>query len=131
MSCWLHVAGVIRVDGFRFDDNPELNFNKLIGKECLWGSDEKVWDDQRKHPEKYLPMGSEGSLRKTIWKNPNKSAVSAYTVTIFGDLRDKSNDEEIITWFKEKCKQVWVRNAVITVSGGYEGIKTWTYKGED
>lgn len=131
MSCWLHVAGVIRVDAFRLDDNPELNFNKLIGKECLWSSDERVWNDQEKHPEKYLPMGSEGSLHKTIWKNPSKSEVPAYTVTIFGDLRDKSNAEEIIAWFKEKCKQVWVRNAVITVSGGYEGIKTWTYTGED
>lgn len=131
MSCWLHVAGVMRIDSIRVgDDYQDPDFDEIIGKECYY-DDEEIWDDQEKHPEKYLPMGSEGSLTKSVWINPDKSCCDAYTVTIFGDLRDESNAEKIITWFKEKCKQVWVRNAVITVSGGYEGIKTWTYERED
>ena len=62
MSNWIHVCGTIRIDDFRGDKLP--NFDKLIGKECLWESDDKVWADAKKHPDRYLPMGSEGSLHK-------------------------------------------------------------------
>jgi len=61
MSCWTHVAGIIRVDRIRVDDDAEeLDFDEILGKECLWDSSRKVWDDARKNSDKYLPMGSEG-----------------------------------------------------------------------
>ena len=67
MSNWTHVAGIIRVDYIKWDDDHELDFDKLIGKECLWGSDYEVFEDADKHPELYLPMGSEGSLQKSVF----------------------------------------------------------------
>lgn len=123
MSNWTHVAGIIRVDGM-----AEQDFDEIIGKECLWGSPSEVWEDVRKNPNKYLPMGSEGSLHKSIWENPDKSCLASYTISIFGDLRDHYSTTEIIEWFKSKCKELWVRNAVITVYNELYGTETYTYK---
>ena len=130
MSNWTHVAGIIRVDYIKWDDDPELDFDKLIGKECLWGSDYEVFEDADKHPELYLPMGSEGSLQKSVWINSNDSHVSRYTVSIFGDLRDHDSCDEIIEWFKSKCESLGdrVRQATITVNNEYSGTKSYTHK---
>lgn len=136
MSNWTHVAGIIRVDYIKWDDDPELDFDKLIGKECLWCSDYEVFEDADKHPELYLPMGSEGSLQKSVWINSNDSHVSRYTVSIFGDLRDHDSCDEIIEWFKNKCKFIgneevhggWIRQATITVDNEYYGAKSYTYE---
>ncbi len=122
MSNWTHVAGIIRVDGI-----ADLDFDEEIGKECLWESPKEVWDDAEKNPDKYLPMGSEGSLQKSIWINPNGNCLARYTISIFGDLRDHHSTSEIIEWFKGKCEPLWVRNAVITVSNEWYGTETYTY----
>jgi hypothetical protein len=128
MSNWTHVAGIIRVDRIRVDDDvKELDFDEILGKECLSDSSRKVWDDALKNPDKYMPMGSEGSLQKNVWVNPNKGHVASYTVSIFGDLRDHDNISEIIDWFIEKCNLLWVRNAVITVENELHGTETYTY----
>jgi hypothetical protein len=128
MSNWTHVAGIIRVDRIRVDDDAEeLDFDEILGKECLSDSSRKVWDDALKNPDKYMPMGSEGSLQKSVWVNPNKGHVDSYTVSIFGDLRDHDNISEIIDWFIEKCNLLWVRSAVITVENEWYGTKTYTY----
>lgn len=128
MSNWTHVAGIIRINGIKWEeDEPELNFDELIGKECVYESDDEVWEDADANPEKYLPMGSEGSLKKSIWINPRRECVARYTVSIFGDLRDHDSTKEIIDWFKKICKKVWVRNAVITVTNEMYGTETWNY----
>ena len=54
--------------------------------------------------------------------------MSAYTITIFGDLRDYDDPDAIISWFKDCCKDVWVRQAVITVET--EGRKPIIYRYE-
>ena len=139
MSNWTHVAGIIRVDYIKWDDDPELDFDKLIGKECLWGSDYEVFEDADKHPELYLPMGSEGSLQKSVWINSNDSHVSRYTVSIFGDLRDHDSADEIIEWFKNKCKLIdsdkvpggSIKQAIITVNNECGETKSYTYKKEE
>ena len=123
MSNWTHVAGIIRVDGI-----GEPDFDEIIGKECLWGSPSEIWEDVEANPDKYLPMGSEGSLHKSIWENPDKDCLAAYTISIFGDLRDHHSTSEIIDWFKKVCSQLWVRNAVITVDNEWNGTETFTYK---
>lgn len=125
MSNWTHVAGIIRIDEIRLDERTP-DFDKIIGKECLFESSRDVWHDCNKHPEKYLPMGSEGSLHKSVWINPNRNAVAAYTVSVFGDLRDHDDPREIIDWFKDKCAGVNARNAVITVVNELNGSITWT-----
>lgn len=127
MSCWTHVAAIVRVDGFRiFDDYIGPDWDALFGKECLWAASRDKWHDAMEHPDKYLPMGSEGSLRKTVWTNPNPSYAAAYTVSIFGDLRDYDSPETIIEWFKKivNSDSLDVRQACITVTNGYES-KVW------
>lgn len=126
MSVWSQVAGIIRIDGIQsvYDD---IDFDELIGKECLWDDDLSVWGDQEKHPEKYMPMGSEGSLQKSVRINPDKSCLDAYTVSIFGSLRDHTDVDRVIEWFKDICDKNWVRNAVITIDNDLVGIKTYTY----
>lgn len=117
MSSWIHVNAVMRIDDLRFDDSVP-DFDKLIGKEYLYDSPRSVWDDMIHNPDLYLPMGSEGSLQKSVWINPDKSYAAAYSVMIFGDLRDcdEEDAEKVIKWFKDKCNKISVvRDAVITV----------------
>lgn len=137
MSNWTHVAGVIRVNYMKWDDIPELDFDELLGKECLYG-DWKAFEDRDKHPKSYLPMGSEGSLQKSVWINPKDSHAARYTVSIFGDLRDHDSCDEIIEWFKNKCKFInnreapgFIRQATITVDNEYNGTKSYTYVEEE
>ena len=120
MSSWIHVNAAIRIDDLRLDDSIP-DFEELIGKECLFESPEFIWDDMELNPDSYLPMGSEGSLQNSVWINPDKSHMAAYSVMIFGDLRDryKEDAEKVIKWFKNKCNKInetyGVRDAVITV----------------
>lgn len=88
---------------------------------------EEYWDDALENPSKYLPMGSEGSLQKSVWENPDRSCMDSYTISIFGDLRDHDSISEIVKWFIEKCNLLWVRNAVITVENEWYGTETYTY----
>lgn len=120
MSNWTHVAGIIRMDSIRgFASEP--NFDELIGKEVRFEDEVKVWDDAEENPDKYLPIGSEGSLEKSVWINPDESHCAAYVISIFGDLRSHDSAEEIVEWFKNKVTKIeegefgWVRQAVITV----------------
>ena len=126
MSNWTHVAAVFRIDTLRFFDTTP-DFDKVFGKECLWESPNEIWNDAENNPNDYLPMGSEGSLRKLVWINPNTSSASAYTVTVFGDLRDHDSIGKILEWFQEKCSGLWIRQAVITVENEWYGTKTMTY----
>ena len=113
MSNWTHVAGIIRIDDFgRCLGRKPLDFIELIGKEVS----EDDWEDTESNPDKYLPFGSEGSLHMTVWENPSKSSLWGYTISIFGDLRDHDNPEEIVEWFKKICAKFCVRDATITVN---------------
>jgi hypothetical protein len=134
MSNWTHVAGIIRVDDIRvFSTGEEINWDKIFGKECHFDSDESIWKDYCNNPELYLPSGSEGTLTKSVWVNPKLNDVAAYTISVFGDLRDHDNPKEIIKWFKEVIKkhELWVRNAVITAENEWYGTETWTYYEEE
>lgn len=138
MSNWIHVAGIIRIDGYVNDET----FDSIIGKECIWNSDK--WDEYDEHPEDFLPMGSEGTLQKSVWVNPNKSSLASYTISIFGDLRDRENPDTIIEWFKNLCQKIedsdkydvedegnifscWIRQATIYVDAEWFGRKTYTW----
>lgn len=125
MSNWTHVAGIIRIDDFRVEDKIP-DFDELIGKELHFGDPFAKWDDAYQYPEKYLPLGSEGSLEKSVWMNPNKGSVAAYTVSIFGDLRDHDDPREIVEWFRKICDKFTIRNAVIVVENEANGQINWT-----
>lgn len=120
MSNWTHVAGIIRIDFIDGLMEP-IDFDGLLGKELRWG-------DKRDESVKYLPLGSEGSLYKSIWINPDESHVAHYTVSIFGDLRDHDSANEIIDWFKDICMNhdLWIRQASITVRNDFNGTVNWS-----
>lgn len=142
MSCWTHVAAVIRLDALIIKESrakeQRAKIRELLGKACLYEDDMSVWEDANTHPEKYLPMGSEGSLEMTIRTNPNKHCLAAYVVTIFGDLRDCGYSKEelekyYIEWFKEKLHNLnqcfGIRQATITATNGIETV-SYTYAEE-
>ena len=130
MSNWTHVAGIIRVDGFRVGSDTKPDWDKLLGKELRYRDGLKKWEEAEDHPERFMPLGSEGSLIKTIWANPDKSCVAAYTVSIFGDLRDHDDPDIIIEWFKDQCSKMFVRQAAITVNNECNGMRTWAIDDE-
>lgn len=107
MSVWTHIAGCIRVDSLPFMQQPD--FKKIFVKE-LW--------DEKDEGECNMPNGSEGSLDYRIVRNPNPDAMSAYTVLIFGDLRDfgKGDRNEIEEWWNRVLKECgMIRQAVLQV----------------
>ena len=128
MSDWTHVAAIFRVDGIR-GITPDPDFDEVFGKECLFESPVEVWDDATEHPEAYLPLGSEGTLEKSVWVNPDRNCVAAYTVSVFGDLRDFSSIDEIMEWFEGCCGKCRIRQAAITVENEWNGeVRTAAYE---
>lgn len=107
MSIWTHVNGNIRIDSMRFSGSEVSKINSVLGK--IVNYDDEDWSTT-------LPCGSEGSLEYNIWENPRESSLSAYSVSIWGDLRDYSNIEEIKRWFNFIIKQFMVRDAILSIS---------------
>ena len=130
MSKWLHVAGVLRVDDLRILQE-DINFEEVIGKTLTF---DDIWEgtpmysEFKADPSKFLPLGSEGSLQMSVWKNPDMHTTAAYTVSIFGDLRDCTDCNAIITWFQDivTSKNLLIRQAVITVENETDPAVTWT-----
>lgn len=132
MSVWTHVAACVRVDYCSLFDPPGgFDFDSIFGLErpTISGSSCEVSEDFDNHPEKYLPAGSEGTLQKSVWEDPDTSNMARYTVSIFGDLRDHYDPDEIINWFRGRIEneEFSVRQAVITVRNSSYGIRTWVY----
>ena len=133
MSNWTHVAAVVRVDDIRIPElsDGDVDFVSVFGKECRFDSPEEVWDNLHDHPDQYLPRGSEGTLHMEVWTNPDLSHCDAYTVTIFGDLRDHDSAQEVISWFKTKLErdpiEGRIRNACIVANNECYGAQSWSY----
>lgn len=135
MSNWTHVAAVFRIDDIDLldiENRPDID--GVFGKECIWGEDFHAFCAERRkqleHPEEYLPMGSEGSLHKTVWKNPDSSAAAHWTVTVWGDLRDHESVEEIEKWFRGCCDRLkdWIRQACCEIDNDLNGGKVISYR---
>ena len=126
MSVWTHVAGVARVDDLRIGPDMDIQayFDNIFGLELSY---EDLCMHNYSFFGNYMPMGSEGSLTKSIWVNPKVSQIAAYTVSVFGDLRDYDEPEKIINWFKEACSKCAIRNAVITAECERGNTLTWTW----
>ena len=131
MSIWTHVAGIVRIDDVRF--LSQTDWLVYFGKECLFSDSSETWIDAEQHPDQYLPMGSEGSLQSSIWINPDENSLAAYTVMIFGDLRDYNTPEAILNWFKKKLEDVdiSVRQAVITIECEVMEPIVYNYRRDD
>lgn len=132
MSVWTHVAGIVRIDDIRFDPNDTPDFDAIFGREWTFNDmwdDEPVYREFEINPDVFMPSSSEGSLQKIIWINPDRNEMASYVVTIFGELRDYDTPEDIISWFNNCCKNVWVRQAIITVET--EGREPIIYRYEE
>ena len=121
MSQWTHVCGCIRYDALRMVDMPHNTLNKikeLIGNSASFDDAEEKWDACN------VPIGSEGSIQYVFWQNPNLSAMAAFTVGIFGDLRDFGLEDvpKIKEWFEKVTtgKGVMVRAAILEINVEYE-----------
>lgn len=130
MSNWTHVAGIVRIDAIGTLDIESANnlFCKFFGKQLEFYDSNEKWKDAVKNPQDYLPKGSEGSLKMSVWVNPDVDSLAAYTVSIFGDLRDHDDPQAIVDWFKAKCSRLCVRDAVITVRNEVDGTVNWVYE---
>lgn len=124
MSNWTHVAAIVRVDSLRFVEG-DIDFERVFGKQISFHSDASEWDEAMKHPERFLPMGSEGSLKMQIWANPDMHSMAAYTIAIFGDLRDHDSAQAIVDWFKDKCSELFIRQATIIAENERNGVASW------
>lgn len=124
MSIWTHVTGVIRLEtGLKLDNNDIEN---LIGKRILYRAPKELKDEYKEHPERFMPKGSNGSLNFHVYNHDNKYELPSCIISIFGDLEDYSNTDEIIEWFKSRVRSsiYTVRQACITVSG--LSVDTWS-----
>lgn len=133
MSSWIHVSGVFNIDGIRdlTDKERSMSFEQLmdvkLGKEVSY--DDIRWNEKKLNAEECLPLGSEGSLQRGICFINVENSINIGAITIFGNLRDCYDVDKYVEWFKKKCELFYIRQAVITVTNGWE-TKTWTY-GED
>lgn len=122
MSQWTHVSGCIRYDAYRIDDAMEFvkteeDVKKLLGTTFGYKDYQYAYDGD-------LPYGSEGSIQYNIVENP-KSLLAAFTVCIWGDLRDFGSDdvEYIRKWFARITTKegLMVRSAILLVDVEYVG----------
>lgn len=105
MSVWTHVNGSVRVDNIR-GMLPEIDFPANLGKIVRWGDEDYGT---------IVPCGSEGSLEYTIWKNPDKSHMASYTITIFGDLRDYDDVREVVDWLNTSFSGMMIRSGIVEI----------------
>lgn len=123
MSQWTHVNAIFRLNSIgRISDEQIIEmFGKRVSYKGM-SSIEYDEDYEIKNKEKYLPIGSEGTLERSIWHSEDESSLASTTVSIFGDLRDCGDFDEIERWFNKCCNRCWIRQAVCQVC--VEGVGT-------
>lgn len=126
MSIWTHVAAIIRIDAVKGVWGPQSkdDIKRVLGPIARFNGPEEDWDACT------LPIGSEGSLEYDIWENEDPCFMAAFTVSVFGDLRNYEETESIEEWFNSLCSKFMVRQAVcLAETEGYEA-KVFQYKKE-
>ena len=116
MSQWTHVAAVFRLDSF--GQIPDENIREVFGRVVTY---EQLYNFDETDCAKILPIGSEGTLKMSIWHNPDDGCLASTTVSVFGDLRDYGGDdiEKLKQWFNECCEAFNTRQAVMHVIDEY------------
>lgn len=126
MSQWTHVSGIIRVDSFVDEEVTKEKEEKLL--KGLLGPI-RNYDEEKSSEQCHLPCGSEGSLKYEVsitgyaHREPDyfSASVSRGHISIWGDLRDYEDYQEILDWFKSLCSSMEkeigysVRDSILTI----------------
>lgn len=107
MSVWTHVNSSFRIANSRNITDKEIydNFGKVIEYEDIYSI-----EDINSITDKILPCGSEGSLDINILRD-----INYLTVSVFGDLRDYEDTNEIKDWFYSCCEAFEIKQAFCQV----------------
>ena len=121
MSIWTQINGSIRYDDIRaFEAGLLEKYKRALGNVVEFDDPEQKWDKCN------VPLGSEGSLQWKLIENPDESSLAAYTVLIWGSLRNYSDLDEIGRWFCQCILQEGfsVRQGILhaKVEGGEEVV---------
>ena len=133
MSFWTQVNATFEFDNYYMDEHKEDNktkmFDDIFGKAVTYtdftnaiddGSYDTLWADMENNPDKYLPCGSEGTLKKFVYTRKLSNGSKEYLVKVCGGLRDFWDDEPIKKWFKRVCSSKAIETAYIRIE--LEGI---------
>ena len=130
---WTHVAGIIRINSPRYIGKNVEDLKKIIGREVSREEAYAALYEGESIAEKTLPYTDHGSLKLSIWENPDENSSAAFTVSVFGDLADHDSPQKIVKWFKKvvgECEDVFtfVGNACIVADNDLNGIRSWVYR---
>ncbi len=106
MSQWTHVNAVIRFDGMK-DMMPDPD----LGSTVSFDDEQDTWDRCN------VPCGSEGSLSYHL--EEVGEGMTRFTAAIWGDLRNYSDTEEIITYFKRITEGQMIRSGLVEIDVEY------------
>lgn len=144
MSQWTHVNASVRLDAIRMlpgalganaISNLGLMFHDYLDEDIASG-EVNVWNPYVKYLKKNttsqhekcdVPCGSEGSLFYHVVENPSQSSISAYTLTIWGDLRDYDDAEEICQYIYNITKDKMVRSGILEIHVEYREVSVYRY----
>jgi hypothetical protein len=125
MSKWTHVAGIVRYDAMPEGDKEGvaiavMNGNPLVlhTVKVLMRPDESELAFANPYDllsKSKIPTGFEGPIKYAIVENSDKQNLDRYAVTIWGDLRNYDNVEEIFDWFADITLDYVVRSATLLV----------------
>jgi hypothetical protein len=106
---------------------------KALGEVITYDHVGLFGDNNENCPNSHIPCGSEGSIEYEIIENPSKSALAAYVVAIWGDLRDYDDTDEIAAWFNKVLYDsgLFIRQAILTIECENGSSKTIVYKDKD
>lgn len=102
MSQWTHVGGAVRLDMIQFGtDGAVINQVKSI-----FGNTYSYEDKRSVRDVCTVPCGSEGSVQYKVKLTGTPSSLARVVVTVWGDLRDYDDTEEIVAWVKGVVKKL-------------------------
>ena len=122
MSQWTLVAGIIRIDSLDCEvknvtvKDFKEKLKNIFGETCNWNSSDK------KIKACTVPKGSEGSLQYKINKTGSDGSISWGEISIYGDLRNYEDVEEIFNWVKKCCSHnnlFWIRQCSVQIEVEY------------
>ena len=112
MSFWTYIEGKII-----FEKKPT---EEQLGTIIVF--DDEDWKKIRQKPGVKLPLGSEGSMR--YWALDS----APYYVVFGGSLRDYEEDEDMIKYFQDLCKNNKIISGKIEIDGQQQFIMEYKKK---